>query len=308
MDIKMDDDLPNIKLNKTFDDKFLLKKYLIYIYNDLTLRNGKKDPFLTKFSFFDYTKLPVFMSENLYRIFDRGTVQKLSLEDFIYGMTHFLTANMKDIFEQFFKFCDFDSDDEVQIDDIKLILNYLNVAKKENAAELFPKAMSNQIKGFNREEFRILMSHNKLILKCIKVLYDGIPITTDSVNVLKLDKKIFTDLNKSSDSFENEKYERKITLTPVQDLDKSCLDSGIVYQEEQEYMVEEEEEKNQNEKLIFEEEEQEQEEPDEEDKEVSDKDRKLSQTFLEHWGLLVKHLHLFCQKGATQGRLSLHQR
>jgi hypothetical protein len=254
MDFKMDEELLNMRSNKNFDDKYLLKKYLINIYNDLTLRNGKKDPFLTKFSFFDYTRLPVFISENLYRIFDRANTQKLSLEDFIHGMTSFLTANAKEIFELFFKFCDFDSDDEIQIDDIKLIIHYLEIAKKSEAAELFPKAMSNSRKGFNKEEFQILMSHNKLILKCLKVIYEGIPVTSDSVNVLKQDKKIFTDLNKSSDSFENEKFERKVTLTPLQDLDKSCLDSGIVYREEQEYIIEEEEEKNQNEKFIFEEE------------------------------------------------------
>lgn len=254
MDFKLDEELLNIRTSKNFDDKYLLKKYLINIYNDLTLRNGKKDAYLTNSSFFDYTRLPIFISENLYRIFDRSNSQKLSLEDFIQGMTNFLTVNAKDVFELFFKFCDFDCDDEIQIDDIKLIIHYLDIATKSEAAELFPKAMSNSKKGFNKEEFKILMSHNKLILKCLKAIYEGIPVTTDSLNVLKQDKKIFQDLNKSNDSFENEKFERKVTLTPLQDLERSCLDSGIVYREEQEYIIEEEEEKNKNEKFIFEEE------------------------------------------------------
>ncbi len=61
------------------------------------------------------------------------------------------------------------------------------------------------------------------------------------------------------------------------------------------------------------EEEQEQEEMDEEDKEddseeESDEDRKLSQAFLQRRGLLVKHLHLFRQKGEIQARLTTHRR
>ncbi len=57
--------------------------------------------------------------------------------------------------------------------------------------------------------------------------------------------------------------------------------------------------------------EREQEETDEEDEEESEEeseeDCKLSQAFLQRRGLLVKHLHLFRQKGAIQARLTLHQ-
>ena len=60
------------------------------------------------------------------------------------------------------------------------------------------------------------------------------------------------------------------------------------------------------------EEEQGQEETDEEDQEESeeesDEDCELSQAFLQHRGLLVKHLHLFRQKGTIQARLTTHQR
>jgi hypothetical protein len=60
------------------------------------------------------------------------------------------------------------------------------------------------------------------------------------------------------------------------------------------------------------EEEREQEEMDEEDEEESeeesDKDRELLQAFLQFRGLLVKHLHLFRQKGAIQARLTPHRR
>ncbi len=63
---------------------------------------------------------------------------------------------------------------------------------------------------------------------------------------------------------------------------------------------------------MTEEEEREQEETDEEDKEESeeesDEDRELSQAFLQRRGLLVKHLHLFRQKGAIQTRLTMHRR
>ena len=56
----------------------------------------------------------------------------------------------------------------------------------------------------------------------------------------------------------------------------------------------------------------EQDEMDEEDKEESeeesDKDCELSQAFLQRRGLLVKHLHLFRQKGAIQARLTTHRR
>ena len=55
---------------------------------------------------------------------------------------------------------------------------------------------------------------------------------------------------------------------------------------------------------MTEEEEREQEETDKEDKEESEEeseeDRELSQAFLQRWGLLVNHLHLFRQKGAIR--------
>ena len=55
---------------------------------------------------------------------------------------------------------------------------------------------------------------------------------------------------------------------------------------------------------MTEEEEREQEETDKEDKEESEEeseeDRKLLQAFLQRWGLLVNHLHLFRQKGAIR--------
>ena len=57
--------------------------------------------------------------------------------------------------------------------------------------------------------------------------------------------------------------------------------------------------------------EREQEETDEEDEEESEEeseeDCKLSQAFLQRRGLLVKHLHLFRQKGAIQARLTPHR-
>ncbi len=55
----------------------------------------------------------------------------------------------------------------------------------------------------------------------------------------------------------------------------------------------------------------EQEEMDKEDKEKSEEeseeDRELSQAFLQHRGLLVTHLHLFCQKGTIKARLTTHR-
>jgi len=50
------------------------------------------------------------------------------------------------------------------------------------------------------------------------------------------------------------------------------------------------------------------EEEKEESEEESDKDCELLQVFLQRRGLLVNHLHLFCQKGAIQVRLTTHRR
>ena len=61
------------------------------------------------------------------------------------------------------------------------------------------------------------------------------------------------------------------------------------------------------------EEEKEQAERDEEDEggskdeSESEEDHELLQAFLQHRGLLVKHLHHFCHKGAIQARLTPHQ-
>ena len=49
------------------------------------------------------------------------------------------------------------------------------------------------------------------------------------------------------------------------------------------------------------------EEEKEESEEESDKDCELLQVFLQRRGLLVKHLHMFRQKGTIQARLTPHR-
>jgi hypothetical protein len=192
MDINIDEKLQNIKQNKKFDDLKLLKKYLNYLFYDLMSREEESTNGLYKLYFYDIFRLPLVISENLMRIFTNGTKSFISRAEFISGMMNLLTADFYALLKIFFKLCDFDNDGIVQVADLSLIINYLYTDINCHVIIHFQIYLleynSNCLNKLSFTEFTTLMIEKNVIFDILKKILDGVPITTDSIKVLKIEE------------------------------------------------------------------------------------------------------------------------
>jgi hypothetical protein len=213
MDINCKEEFNKVKKNKFFDDLKLLRRYLSFVFFDLIERGQEKVvKELNQVFFNDYLKFPRLISENLMRIFSGGKKENIQKEEFVEGMIKILTADFNTLLRIFFRLCDFDDDGNVHVDDLMLIINYLNsdnyclpVVQFQNF--LREDAVSKNILTFGK--FSALLKNKIFICKFFKIFLDGIPVTSDSINVLKIEEfnkdVIYEVIENSQDSTQEEK-------------------------------------------------------------------------------------------------------
>ena len=205
-------------------DPMLFKKYLQEIFNDLSTRtsNSKNIKYMSRTTFYDYIKLPIFISEKLYSSFSFRSKDGLMLEEFVDGFFNLYTGSFEETAKIIFNLLDFNKDGLINNDDVKIILSYLplnnEVSSNENKKEeLVSKIFGEQMKSLeeideivketfkkydgeiNLEQFieTIKNNNSEVYLQILCFLYGQIPFTSRNIDCIR--KKYY--------SFDESEYE-----------------------------------------------------------------------------------------------------
>ena len=133
----------------------LFKKYLQEILNDLSNRGAKNKniKYMSRTTFYDYIKLPIFIAEKLFSSFSNRNKDVLALEEFVDGLFNLYTGSFEDTARIIFNLLDFNKDGLINNDDVKIIISYLplsnnNIIDNENKKEeLVSKIFGEQMKS-----------------------------------------------------------------------------------------------------------------------------------------------------------------
>jgi len=156
-----------------------------------------------KIIFFDYLKLPMFISEKVFTVLDEDKDGFLSSKEFILGMNKLYNGSYEDTIQLIFDILDFNHDGYIEKDDVKMILSLLPLKTDRSKVEYKYQMQSleeiNEIisatfgksKKLNLEEFKKMVEKHKsdIFIQIICFLYQKKPFTENNINVLKSSKK-----------------------------------------------------------------------------------------------------------------------
>ena len=198
-------DFNEIKKIISVENEELFLIYLKEIYKDLADRNEtNRKKGIMKIIFFDYLKLPMFISEKLFSVFDTDNDGFLNSKEFILGMNKLYNGSYQDTIKLIFDILDFNHDGFIEKDDAKMILSLLPLKTDKSKVEYKYQMESleeiNEIinstfgksKKLNLEDFQNTVEKHKsdIFIQIICFLYQKKPFTEKNINVLKSSKKV----------------------------------------------------------------------------------------------------------------------
>ena len=106
------------------------KSYLKQLWNDLSKREGNLKNGIDRISFGKYYDLPGLISERLFSVFDSKNKGYLTLNDFTNSMIILFSGDYAQLLNFIFDFYDFDKDQKITKEDIRIVLSYVPLYKK----------------------------------------------------------------------------------------------------------------------------------------------------------------------------------
>ena len=197
-------DFNEIKKIISVENEELFLVYLKEVYKDLADRNeANRKKGIMKIVFFDYLKLPMFISEKVFTVFDEDKDGFLSSKEFILGMNKLYNGSYQDTIKLIFDILDFNHDGFIEKDDAKMILCLLPLKTDRSKVEYKYQMQSleeigeiinstfGKLKKLNLEEFKNMVEKHKsdIFIQIICFLYQKKPFTENNINVLKSSKK-----------------------------------------------------------------------------------------------------------------------
>jgi tRNA A-37 threonylcarbamoyl transferase component Bud32 len=177
------------------EHKELLKKYLEFIYYDLTEKENGNGNKLSKLSFCSYLKFPLIVSQNIFRVISKSGEEIISLEDFVFGISNIISNRVDKIKNLIFTISDFEGKSEIWVNDLKLILRYLDSnnckeiqreSLENNFDYLLEKTNSSSLTRLFKIDFlSIIKNDDNFLYNISKSLIDGLPFDVDNVLLLK---------------------------------------------------------------------------------------------------------------------------
>ena len=190
----------------------LFKKYLQEVFVDLSTKvENSKSKCLTRLTFYDYIKLPIFLSEKLFNSFASSSQQEgLKEEEFVTGFFKLYMGTFSETTQVIFNLLDFDKDGIIKKEDVKIILSYLPLndvsEEKENKLESVHEVLGFQMKSLeeiddivsktfkkyedkmNFEQFKDTVQNKKsdVLLQLICFLYQEKPFSSRNIESMKL--------------------------------------------------------------------------------------------------------------------------
>ena len=166
---------------------------------------------MSRLTFYDYIKLPIFISEKLFNSFASSNQQEgLSEEEFVSGFFKLYMGTFKETTKTIFDLLDFDKDGIIKKEDVKIILSYLPLnevnEEKEKTLESVKEVLGVQMKSLeeiddivsktfkkyedkmNFEQFKDTVQNKKsdVLLQIICFLYQEKPFSAKNIESLKL--------------------------------------------------------------------------------------------------------------------------
>ena len=199
-------DFNEIKQYVNVKDEKLFLLYLREVFKDLADRDeSNKKKGIMKMIFFDYIKLPIFISEKLFTVFDKDKDGFLNQKEFIYGMNRLYNSNFDETLKLIFDILDFNHDNLIEKDDVKMRLGLLplktdkiknkikykyQMESLEEIQEIISFTFDNK-KTLNLDEFKevIVKKKSDVFLQIICFLYQKKPFSDSNISVLSTSKK-----------------------------------------------------------------------------------------------------------------------
>ena len=190
----------------------LFKKYLQEVFVDLsTKKENSKIKYLSRLTFYDYIKLPIFISEKLFNSFSSsGQQEGLTEDEFVTGFFKLYMGTFRETTKTIFDLLDFDKDGIIKKEDVKIILSYLPLndvsEEQEKALESVKEVLGVQMKSLeeiddivsktfkkyedkmNFEQFKDTVQNKKsdVLLQIICFLYQEKPFSAKNIESMKL--------------------------------------------------------------------------------------------------------------------------
>ena len=188
----------------------LFRKYLKEVFNDLansTESNATK--YLSRMTFYDYIKLPIFIAEKLFTSFISSSNEEgLNEKEFVEGFFNLYMGSFEETIAVIFNLIDFNKDGNISKEDAKIILSYLplNEPKEEkNENNLTSRIFGAQIKSLeeidsivsstfdkyggqmNLNQFTKIVTkeNSEIFLQILCFLYEKIPFNSKNIDALK---------------------------------------------------------------------------------------------------------------------------
>lgn len=186
-------DFGKIKRLFTISDNNLFPIYLKEVYKDLIERTeSNKTNGVSKVTFYEYIKLPIFISDKLFNAFDKDNNGFLSVKEFVEGFNTLYYGNFKQTAKVIFNMFDFDRDGQVNKDDIKVLFSYLPLKSEDRQLESLKEidTILSKVKfennGFNFSKFlENILSVSDIYLQMICYLIDKKPFAIENVEACR---------------------------------------------------------------------------------------------------------------------------
>ena len=221
----------------------IFKIYLHDIFLDLSSSpDSKNTKYMSKISFYDFLKLPIFISDKLFKSFKNHNKGGLLESEFVNGFYKLYMGSFEETTKIIFNLLDFDKDSEIQKEDIKFILTYLflnsfnnNNYSDENNEIIYKKQMKKMKEindlvnktfkknNINMNEFINCLKKNKsdIYLQILCFLYNYKPFSVKSVECLKSKYMNDEEYQEGSQKYISlRKSSKNLIITPTKENDE----------------------------------------------------------------------------------------
>ena len=172
----------------------LFPLYLKEVYKDLIDRaESNKAVGISKITFYEYVKLPVFISDKLFNALDKDNNNFLNLKEFVDGLNMLYYGTFKQSAKIIFNMYDFDKDGIISREDVKILFSYLPLKNENKQMESLMEIdyILSLVKIDNNFTFyRFLETVEKvksdIYLQLLCFLYDHKPFAIENVEACRL--------------------------------------------------------------------------------------------------------------------------
>ena len=178
-------------------DPLILKNYLTEVFKDLanTVDNQNKK-FMTKMAFYDYIKLPIYITEKVFNSFSKLTSQGLCEEEFVENFFKLYKGSFEETITVIFNILDFDKDGIIKMEEVKILLSQLPINEDYEVEEVkFKKDKKENKKDSLAEIYEMQM-------KCLKEIDEILDNCFDKLdNKMNLEQFTKITIEKNSEIF-----------------------------------------------------------------------------------------------------------